>query len=140
MRKLGKKREGAGVENPVYGVESQRIDVKILQPVQRVADKEMPHLVAVRPIEVQRRSPRRFVVIGEIRPVLAQVIAFRTQVVVDHVQSHSHSPFVRGIYQPLQILRRPVGVLNGKRVHPVVSPISVSWKLRDGHYFNGGHT
>src|SRR5260370_15610292 len=62
-RQLRKKRERACVKNSVNGVESQRVNVKIVEPVERVLDEEMAHLITVRTVKVQRRSPGRFVTI-----------------------------------------------------------------------------
>src|SRR5258707_10880573 len=44
------------------------------------------YVVAVGSVEVQRRSPRRLVMLGKIRTIFAQIIAFRSEVVVDDVQ------------------------------------------------------
>ena len=53
--------------------------------------EETADIVAIGPIEVEGGPPRRAVSFGEIGPELGQVVAFRAEVVVDHVQ-HDRQP------------------------------------------------
>src|SRR5229473_1914435 len=48
----------AAVKNAVNRVKPQNVDVKLLQPENRVLDKETPHGVAIAAIEIDRRTPR----------------------------------------------------------------------------------
>src|SRR6266849_2897632 len=70
-RQLRKKRKRAGIKNSVNGVEPQRVDVKILEPVEGVIDEVTANLIAVRTVKVERRSPGRFIAIRKIGTILA---------------------------------------------------------------------
>src|SRR3954463_16655838 len=75
--------ERAPIDQGVDRVEPQGIEVKALQPVQRVITKEAPHLVGARAIEVHRWTPRCGVVAREVGPEVAEVIPVGTEVVVN---------------------------------------------------------
>src|SRR5580765_3926366 len=99
IRQFSEKRNRARIKDSVNGVEPQHINMKILQPVESVFDEEVANVVAVRAIKVQGRSPGRLVIFRKIRTILAEIIAFRSEVIVDDVQSHGEAPRMRGIYQ-----------------------------------------
>src|SRR3984957_14941100 len=56
----------AEIENAVHRIQTKRVEVIILQPVQCVFDKESPYFVAARTVKVQRLTPRGAVTIGEV--------------------------------------------------------------------------
>src|SRR5579872_73403 len=77
------------VYNCVYGIESQPVEVILLQPIQRIVNVEIAYRTAVRTIEVDRLSPWSFVPLGkELRRIQPKVIALRTEMVIDHIQKH----------------------------------------------------
>ncbi len=90
-----------GINNRVDGIEPKRIDVVIVHPLQRVLDEIAPHIVAICIGKINRLSPRRFVKVREIRTEIRQVISFRTQVVVNHIERHCDAMLMAGIYKPL---------------------------------------
>ena len=57
-------------------------------PVQGVLDEEPAHLITQRTIEVQGRTPWGFVAVRKIRTEIPEVVALRTQMVVDHVEDN----------------------------------------------------
>src|ERR1700685_1213309 len=67
----------AEIENAVHGIQTERVEVIILKPVQCVFDKESPHFVAARTVKVQSLTPRGTVTIGEVWSVNIKVVAFR---------------------------------------------------------------
>ena len=69
-------------------------------------------------------TPRRVVSIGEVVAELAQIVAFRAEMVVNHVHHDGQSPRVSRIDEPLQLLRTSIGVLHGKGMHAVVAPVA----------------
>ena len=113
-------------QNGVDGIEPQGIDVKFGNPVERVLDEEAAHLIAVRPVEVDGLPPGRAVAVGEIGAEIPEVVSFRAEMVVDHVQDHGQSLLVAGVDQPLQTLGAAVGVLDGKGIDAVVAPVARS--------------
>ena len=48
------------IEDCVHRIETKRIDVIIGNPFDRIGDEEMPDLIAVRIVEVERRIPMAF--------------------------------------------------------------------------------
>ena len=79
------------IEDGVHRVETEPVAVVIPQPHQGVVEHEAAHLEAARPVEVHRRTPVGLVALGEIRPVLGEIVTGRSQVVVDHVQDDSEA-------------------------------------------------
>src|SRR5579871_4888720 len=67
----------AEVEDPMDSVETQRVDVKVLGPIERIIDEVAAHRVAIGAVEVDRFSPRRLVSRAEIGTVGAEIIPFR---------------------------------------------------------------
>src|SRR5690349_3522752 len=122
------------------GVEPQRVNVKILEPIKGIAYKQVTHFIAVGTIEIQGCSPWRLVMLGEIGSVLAQIVALRSKVVVNDVQSNGQPARMRLVHEALQILRLAVAVLNRKRIRAVITPVPCSGELGDRHNFDGGHT
>src|SRR5258706_955172 len=121
------------IENRMHGIEAQRIDVKFRDPIQSILNKEFSYLIAEGSVEVERRSPRRLVAIGEVRSEVGEIISFRTEMIVDHVENHREAAPVTGIDEPLHRLRSTVGVLHRERQHTVVAPIAAAGKLRYRH-------
>ena len=58
---------GGEIEYRVNGVKPKRIDMELGNPVKRVLQKVVTHFIALRVVVVQRSSPWRLVVVGEIR-------------------------------------------------------------------------
>ena len=121
----------------MHSVQAEGIDVKIVEPVESVFDEEVSYFVGKGVIEIDRGTPGSFVFVREIRPEIRQIIPLRPQVIVDHVEDNGHALGVAGIDQPLEIIRAAVGVVHGKWVHSVVSPVSTAGKLGDRHEFQG---
>src|SRR5437660_3584627 len=100
-----------------------------LKPVQRILEKEAPHLVAVGAIVVERLSPRSAVTIGEVWTISGQIIAFRPEVVVHHVERDRESVRMRCVDEPLQPCWAAIGILRRERINAVIAPISRTGKL-----------
>src|SRR6266850_8352844 len=100
MNRIGQffeKSNGRMVENRMHRVEPERIDVAINDPVKCILNKIIAHLVAPRTIEIKRRSPRRLVPVCEIRAKLWEIIPFRPEMVVNHVQNHGEAAPMAGV-------------------------------------------
>ena len=91
--------------------------MKILKPVQRALNEEMPDVIALSAVKIQRRAPGRAIEVGEIRAVVVEVISLRPEMVVDHIETHGEFLRVRGIHELVQDRRTLPYVLwsaNGK--------------------------
>src|SRR5260370_3593468 len=76
------------IENSMNRVQPQSVEVKCLQPIQRVLNKKSAYFVAARVVKIDGLSPGSSIPVGEIRGVRTQVVAFRPEMVVDHVESN----------------------------------------------------
>src|SRR5690242_9990979 len=130
----------AEIEDPVDRIEAETVAVILLYPVPCVVDDEAPHVVAVGIVVVESGSPGRPVLLGEVRPELAEVVALRPDVVVDDVENDGEAGRMRALDEVLECLGSSVAVLHRVETDPVVAPVSVAGELRDGHDFDGGHT
>src|SRR5690606_34533753 len=92
---------GSLIKDSMSGIKSQGIDVKILEPIQRVVDKIIAD--AVRPflVKVYGIAPGCVILIGEVRPVFAEVISLRTQMVVHNIHDHRDSSAMALIHKLL---------------------------------------
>ena len=125
------------IHNGMEGVQAQGVNMIFRAPKEGVVDEEAPHLIAVRAVEVEGRPPGGVVALGEIRAVSRQVVAFRAQVVVNHVQDHGQAPLMAGVDQPFETFGPPVTVLHRERINPVVAPVAPSRKLGHRHQLQG---
>src|SRR5882672_1215034 len=82
----------AEVEDLVYRVEPQCVDMVLGEPVQSIVDEETPHIVALGAIEIDRCTPRRSIAVGEVWAVFAKIVSFRAQMIVDDVK-HDREAF-----------------------------------------------
>src|SRR3546814_12484193 len=86
---------------------SQAVEAIFVQPVQCVVNEELAYRPAP---EVDRRAPRCMAIFGEeIRCVGMQVIAVRSEVVVDDIDEAHQAERVRRVDQLLWFIRRAVG-------------------------------
>src|ERR1700722_3996063 len=131
---------GAKVKDSVDSIQAKGVEVVVFEPIQGVLDEESPDFVAAFAVKIDSLTPGSSIAISKVRPVSTKVIAFRPQMVVNHVEGDGQTLLVSGIYQSLEGLWATVGVLRSKHIYAVVSPISGAGKLCDGHQFNRRHT
>ncbi len=91
LGKLLQEMAGAEIENALYGVNPQGVNVVLRHPVAGVVDEIAPHLIAVRPVKVDCLSPRRLVPVGEIGREAPQVVPLGTEMIVDHVEDNGQA-------------------------------------------------
>ena len=92
----------------MHGIDSERIDMTVANPVQRTFDKKAANLVAVRTVEIDGFAPRCFIKIGKVGPEVSEVVALRSQVVVNHIQHHRQPLCVTGVDQSFETLQSTV--------------------------------
>src|SRR5574337_593056 len=107
-------------------IQPERIDMKFLRPVKCVFDKKSANLVTSRAIKIDRLPPRSSIPVGEVWTELCQVIPFRPEMVVNHVEHHGQPARVTGFNKRLQATRPAIGILDRKRKRPIVAPIPAS--------------
>src|SRR5690625_3606969 len=75
-----------GIVDRMNGVQSETVEVELPQPVACVFQKEVTDMVAARPIKVQRLTPGCLVMIGEVGAKIAEIVPFRTEMVIDNIE------------------------------------------------------
>ena len=73
---------------------------------------------------------------GKVRPKLRQVISFRAEMVVNHIEHYRQPNAMSGINQSLQPFRTAVIGLHCVRRRAVVSPVTSARAGRDRHDLN----
>src|SRR5260370_10763175 len=121
------------------GVEPQRIDMELSNPLQRVFDEIAANVITLRAIEIDRLAPRSPIQIGKIRGKILQIIPLRTQMVVNDVEHYRSSFLVASVYESLQGRGASVRVLHYERVDAVITPVAVTGKLPYPHNFDCGY-
>src|SRR5256885_2891256 len=124
------------VSNGMNRVQTQSVEVILLQPVQRIVNEKIAYGPAARAVKIDRLSPRGAMTIGEeLRRVKSQIIAFRPKVVVNHVQKHHQIFGMRRINQALQVFRTSITSRGSIWQNAVVSPVSdrKSTRLNSSH-------
>ena len=130
----------AAVEQRMGGVQPQAVEMVLVRPVAGVGDEEGSHRRTARPVQVQRVAPRRRVAIGKIRLAeLAQVVAIRPKVIVDHVQQHGQAARVGRVHQAAQRLRAAVGARGREQAHAIVAPVALARKVGHRHQLDRRH-
>ena len=125
------------IQDGVYGVQTESVEMKVGDPIKRVIDEVAPYVIAIGAVEIHRRPPGGFVALGVVRGEVRQIIPFGSEMVVDNVEDRRDPMFVAGVDQPFQPQGSAVGVLRGEWIGAIVSPVSSPGKLRDGHEFHG---
>src|SRR5687768_12129533 len=110
-------------------VEPEPIAVIVAEPHERIVDEKGPNLSAASIVEVDGVPPRGAVAIGEVGTEAREVVAVRTEVVVDDVDDHAHTSAVAGVDQSLQSIRSPVRMVRSEDVDSVVAPSASARKL-----------
>src|SRR3546814_18499522 len=67
-----------------------------------------------------------------------QVIAVRSEVVVDDIDEDHQAERVRRVDQLLEFIRRAVGRVRRIRQHPVVAPVARTREVIEWHQFDSG--
>src|SRR5439155_25209750 len=85
-------------------------------------------------------TPWRAVAVGEVGPVLGQMVARRPEMVVDDVHDDCEAARVAGVHQPLEAVRTAVGMMRSEEQHAVVAPSPLARELGYRHELDGGDT
>src|SRR5947209_9786896 len=88
---------GAEIEDTVHRVEPQSVDVILRHPMNRVVNYVAAHFVAVRVVVIERGSPRRLVLLREVRTVQREIIPLWPKVVVHDLEYDSEALGVCGV-------------------------------------------
>ncbi len=136
---LAQDRALAVVADGVDSVEAQPVEMKLLEPVERVLDVEFAHRLRRLAVKIDRRAPRRVVALGEeMLRVDVEVVPLRPEMVVDDVEEHGEVARMTGVDEALQILGPAVAAVGREDQHAVIAPIPLAGKIRYRHQLDGG--
>ena len=115
-------------------IHAQAIDMEFIEPVQRILHEEFLDLGTP---EIDRRAPGRVdVVTEEGAGIGIEIVAVRSEVVIDHVQEDLHAQRMGGVDQGFQLVRRSIGGFGRILQHAVIAPVAAAGKGGDRHEFD----
>ena len=125
---------GTVVEDALRRVDTQAVDVELVDPVGGVGEDELAHRPGVLAVEVQRLAPLglvplREIVVGE----RLEVVAVGAEVVVHHVEEHGQAEAVGAVDEPAEVVGRAVAVERGEQIDAVVAPAEGAGELGHRH-------
>src|SRR5262245_26360083 len=85
------------VKDCVDCIQTQSIKPKLRDPIKGIQYEETANLIAGGTIKIDGIPPRSVVSIGKIGTKASQVIAFRTQVVINNIQNDSQTVIMAGV-------------------------------------------
>src|SRR5262249_30475657 len=97
-----------GFDDGMNGIEPKTVETIALEPVERVTDREGPHLWNV---IIDGVAPRRMSRGGECRRVMVEIVTFRTEMIVNDIEKHHEPVRMRCVDQRSQIIRPPIGAV-----------------------------
>src|SRR5690554_1287693 len=94
---LSKFQQEAFIVYGMYGVKTQAVHAIVKNPHERVFTEEIAHWL---PPKINPRTPGRMDIFAEkFFGILAEVIAVRAKMVINHIHKHHQTQTVGGIYQ-----------------------------------------
>src|SRR3989304_9807320 len=90
------------IEDCMHSIETQRINVIVLEPMKGVFKEEIPHIVTVWAIEVYRPSPGCSVPVCEVWPEVGKIVALRAEVIVHDIENHTDAESVAPVDESFQ--------------------------------------
>src|SRR5262245_47655890 len=111
------------VEDLLRRVEAQAVEMKLVDPVAGVADEELAHRTRVLAVEVQGFAPVVAVAVAYVRRrECPQVVADRSEVVIDDIEDDADAGRVRGVDEPAEIVGLAVEMRGRVEIDAVITP------------------
>src|SRR5690606_21887879 len=121
------------VKHCMDSIASQTIKMIVGHPMDGIVAKVLSNTIRPFAVKINGIAPRRPIQIGEVGAEFPEIISFRADVVIHHIQHDSNSLGMTGVYQLFQTLRPTVGMLYSIGENAVVTPISTTGKLGHRH-------
>ena len=120
----------------MHRIQPKPVEAVLAQPVQRISDGEVAHL---RHAIVDGAAPGCLGVGKEGWRIAAEVISFRPEVIIHHVEKH-HQPAQMGLIdQRLEIVGTPIAAVRRIPQHAVIAPIARAGEIRQRHQLQRGN-
>src|SRR4029453_2228397 len=100
-----------GIDDCVYGVEPQSIEMIVPQPHESVVAEKSAHFIAERSVQVNGCSPWGCVTVGEVGTERVEVVSGGSQVVVNNVKDNGQAARMAGVNQTLEIVRLTISMM-----------------------------
>src|SRR5215469_5528353 len=124
----------AVVKNRMSSIETQPVEMKLLEPIERVLNKKVAYFAALRSVEIDCSAPWRLVALAEeIRSDRRQIIALGAKMIIDDIEKYRQTPRVARLDKSLQRVRQTILRRRGIEKHAVVTPITGAGKRSDRH-------
>ena len=120
----------AGLGDCVNRIEPQAVEPVLLEPVQRIFNREGADL---RDTIVDRLAPRRLRRHVEPGRIAGQIVTFRPEMIVDDVEKHHQPAQMRFVDQRLQVFGPAIGAVRRIQQHAVVTPVAPAGEIGDRH-------
>ena len=114
-----------GVEDQRHGIHAEAVEADLFEPVAGIGQIEGADALAVAAVVVDGGAPRRIGLFG-VGGIGPAVVAFRAEVVVDHVQNHGDAQIVGCLNEGLQIGIAAIGSVQGEQVGAVIAPVALA--------------
>src|SRR5216684_3211508 len=85
------------VDDRVNSIEAESVYMEVCDPVQCILDEEAADFVAFRAVKVESRTPWCAIPVSKIGAELPKIIAFRAQMVIDHIKYDGDALLVTGL-------------------------------------------
>src|ERR1043166_10243340 len=111
-------------------IEAEPIEMKFLEPIKRIVNKKVPDNSAVLAVKINSIAPRCAMPMSKkLWSIRVEIIPFRAEVVVDHIEQHHQTFTMSRLDQAFQIFRAAVGGIWGIGQNAVVSPIAFAEEI-----------
>ena len=138
LRHLVENVGNAVVTDRVHSVETKPVEMKLLDPIFGILDKEVADPPGVWPVEIDRFAPGGTDArIKEIRRVERKVISVRPEVIVNDVEQHRDAGLMGSIDESLEIVGPPVAGIRRIRQDSIVTPAPAARKVAERHDLHG---
>ncbi len=125
---------GRIVNNRMDGVDPQTIDVELVDPIAGIGDEELADRAAMLGVEVDRLAPIGAMPLGGVfTGELSEIIAGRTEVVVNHVENHADLEPMSLVDEPAEIVRRAIQPRGSEQIDAVIAPAEAAVEFGDRH-------
>src|ERR1700677_1014636 len=127
---------GRCVNDPMDGIETQTINMKITKPHEGIITKEATHLTTVRIVKINAFTPGGGKFPGKIRREFGQIISRWPDMIINDVQDDSQAASVTGIHEFFKIIWRAQGMMRREQIHAIVAPAVITGILDHWHQFD----
>ena len=125
---------GTVVEEALRRIDTQAVEVELVDPVGDVRQDELAHRPGVLAVEIERLAPLGLVPLREVVVrERSEVVAVGAEVVVNHVEDHRQAEAVGAVDEPAEVIGPAVAVERGEQIDAVVAPAEGAGELGHRH-------